>query len=136
MYKFRSKEGVTLACGRAGNGPPLVLVHGTGATAARWTPVLPAFAARFSVYAVDRRGRGESGDAADYAIEHEFDGVACLVDSLVQPVYLLGHSYGGVCALEAARLTPHVHKLVLYEPPVPLEGFPIYDSIVLDRLES
>jgi len=112
------------------------LVHGTGATAARWTPVLPALAAHFSVYTLDRRGRGESGDAADYAIEHEFEDVASLVDSLVQPVYLLAHSYGGVCALEAARLTPHVQKLVLYEPPIPVEGFPIYDSRVLERLES
>jgi pimeloyl-ACP methyl ester carboxylesterase len=78
-----------------GGGPPLVLVHGTGGIRERWAPVVPAFAEHFTVYAMDRRGRGESRDeTAPYAIEREFEDVAGLVDSIGGPVNLFGHSYG------------------------------------------
>ena len=111
-----SKDGTPIAYWRSGEGPPLVLVHGTTADHSRWTPVLPAFEQRFTVCAVDRRDRGGSGDSEDYSIEREFEDVAAVVDSIGEPVDLLGHSYGAVCALEAALLTRNVHKLVLYEP--------------------
>ena len=64
-----------------GKGPPLVLVHGTAADHSRWRPVLPALEERFTVYAIDRRGRGGSGDSDDYAVEREFEDVAAMVDS-------------------------------------------------------
>src|SRR5215203_2479450 len=63
-----SKDGTTIAYWRSGDGPPLVLVHGTTADHSRWTPVMPAFERRFTVCAIDRRGRGGSGDPDDYAI--------------------------------------------------------------------
>jgi pimeloyl-ACP methyl ester carboxylesterase len=65
-----------MAYQRSGSGAPLVLVHGTGGFSTRWKPILPAFEKYFTVYAVDRRGRGESGDGSNYAIEREFDDVA------------------------------------------------------------
>jgi pimeloyl-ACP methyl ester carboxylesterase len=52
----------------------------------------------FTVYAVDRRGRGESGDGSNYAIEREFDDVAAVVDPIGNGVDLLGHS-SALCAL-------------------------------------
>ena len=113
-----SKDGTPIAYWRSGDGPPLVLVHGTAADHHRWTPVLPAFEQHFTVCAVNRRGRGGSGDSSDYAIEREFEDMAAVVDSLGEPANLLGHSYGALCALEAAPLTRHVRKLVLYEPPM------------------
>jgi pimeloyl-ACP methyl ester carboxylesterase len=70
------------------------------------------------VYAVDRRGRGESEDGPTYAIEREFEDIAAVVDSFSSPVNLLGHSFGGICSLEAARLTRNISRLILYEPPV------------------
>jgi pimeloyl-ACP methyl ester carboxylesterase len=84
---------------------------------------------------MDRRGRGASGDAADYTSEREFDDVVSVVNSIGEPVYLLGHSYGGVCALEAALGTSRVRKLVLYEPPLPLAGVHIYDVALIEHLE-
>src|SRR3712207_2617173 len=96
-----SVDGTPIAYWSSGEGSPLVLVHGTAADHARWRPVLPAFEERFTVYAIDRRGRGGSGDSDDYAIEREFGDVAAVVDSLGEPVTLLGHSYGALCALEA-----------------------------------
>ena len=115
---------------------PLVLVHGTGGAYARWAPILPALEKQFTVYAVDRRGRGESGEARTYALEREFEDVAAVVDSIGDQVNLLGHSFGGICALEAALLTPRLRKLVLYEPPLPVPGVTIYPEGVIDRLDA
>src|SRR3954451_21108807 len=117
-----TEGGTPVAYWRYGKGPPLVLVHGTAADHSRWSPVLPALEERFTVYAVDRRGRGGSGDADDYAVEREFEDVAAVVDSLGEPVNLLGQSHGGLCALEAALLSSGIRALVLYEPPFETAG--------------
>src|SRR5215469_8607944 len=125
METITSKDGTMIAYQRSGTGPPLVLVHGATADHTRWVPVLPAFEQHFTVYALDRRGRGGSGDAEPYALEREFADIVALVNVIEEPVFLLGHSYGALCALEAARRTAHVRKLVLYEPPIPA-GIEIY----------
>jgi pimeloyl-ACP methyl ester carboxylesterase len=131
-----SKDGRPIAYWQSGEGPPLVLVHGTTADHSRWAPVLPAFEQHFSVYAVDRRGRGGSGDSEDYSIEREFEDVAAVVDSLGEPANVLGHSYGALCALEAALLTRNVRKLVLYEPGMNVTGEQIYPPGFIDRLDA
>src|SRR3712207_6140160 len=81
-----SKDGTPIAFLRSGEGPPLVLLHGTTADHSRWAPVLPAFEEHFTVYAVDRRGRGGSGDSEAYALDREFEDIAAVVDSLEEPV--------------------------------------------------
>jgi pimeloyl-ACP methyl ester carboxylesterase len=131
-----SKDGTRIACWRSGEGSPLVLIHGTAADHGRWRPVLPAFEERFTVCAVDRRGRGGSGDSNGYAIEREFEDVAAVVGSLGEPVNLVGHSYGALCALEAALLVRNVRKLVLYEPGIEVAGQEIYPHEVIERLEA
>lgn len=78
-----STDGTTITYQRSGLGTPLVLVHGTAADHRRWAPVLPSFEQRFTVCAVDRRGRGSSGDTAGYSVEREFDDVAAVVESWV-----------------------------------------------------
>jgi pimeloyl-ACP methyl ester carboxylesterase len=112
-----------------------VLIHGTSADHTRWRTVLPALGERFTVYAVDRRGRGESGDSDEYAIQREFEDVASVVDSIDEPVNLLGHSYGALCSLEAALLTSNIRKLVLYEPPIPV-GVEIFLPGIIDKLQA
>jgi pimeloyl-ACP methyl ester carboxylesterase len=131
-----SKDGPHIAYWRSGQGPPLALVHGTAADHGRWAPVLPAFEQRFTVYAIDRRGRGGSSDSDDYAIEREFEDVAAVVDSVGEPANLLGHSYGALCALEAALLTRNIRKLVLYDPGIEAAGEEIYPHEVIERLEA
>jgi pimeloyl-ACP methyl ester carboxylesterase len=128
-----SKDGTPLALWRSGGGPPLVLVHGATADHSRWAPVLPALEEHFTVYAFDRRGRGESGDGADYALAREYEDVVAVVESVGDDVNLLGHSHGGVCALEAALLTDRIRKLVLYEPPM---GFVAAPPHVVQELEA
>jgi O-acetylhomoserine/O-acetylserine sulfhydrylase-like pyridoxal-dependent enzyme len=92
--KIRSNDGALIAFQRSGAGAPLVLVHGTLGSPNRW-PILPALEERFTVYAVDRRGYRESGDAASYAVEREFEDIAAVVNSIEDGVNLLGHSFGG-----------------------------------------
>jgi pimeloyl-ACP methyl ester carboxylesterase len=118
METVRSTDGTTIAYARQGRGKPLVLVHGASADHTRFVPVLGSFTASFTVYAVDRRGRGRSGDAPDYALEREYEDVIAVINVAPEPVFLLGHSFGGICALEAALRSDRVRKLVLYEPPV------------------
>lgn len=135
MQTVTSKDGTHIAFWCSGSGPPLVLVHGTSASHTRWAPVLGLLEQHFSVCAIDRRGRGESGDANAYAIEREFEDVAAVVDALGESVHLLGHSYGAICALEAALLTQNIRTLILYEPPIPVEDVPIYPECIIERLQ-
>jgi pimeloyl-ACP methyl ester carboxylesterase len=118
MKTIAGAGGVPIACEVGGRGPNLVLVHGAAAFRGRWAPVRPALEAHFTVTAIDRRGRGDSGDGADYAIEREFDDVAAVVAAFAPPVLLFGHSFGAVCALEAAMRTDRLAGLILYEPPI------------------
>jgi pimeloyl-ACP methyl ester carboxylesterase len=128
-----SSDGTSIAVWRSGAGPPLVLIHGAAADHNRWAPVLPALEERFTVLAIDRRGRGQSGDADDYTLEREFEDVVAVVESATEGVNVLGHSYGGFCALEAALLTDRIRKLVLYEPPL---GFLASPPHVVDQLQA
>ncbi len=127
-----SRDGTAIAYERSGEGPPLVLVHGGISDHTYWWAVLPALAARFTVYAMDRRGRGQSGDAPEYAIEREGEDVVAVVDSIPGPVALLGHSYGAICALEAALRTGNLRTLLLYEPPLGLAAPPDF----IGRIEA
>lgn len=86
--------------------------------------------------AIDRRGRGESGDAAAYAIDREFEDIAAVVNAVDAPVLLFGHSYGAMCALEAALLTDRLAGLILYEPPHVIDDETIYAPGQLDRLDA
>lgn len=136
MDRVTSADGTRIAYHRLGDGPPLVLVPGSGAAnPIAWTNVIPTLEKHFTVYAVDRRGRGESGDGPAYAIEREFEDIAAVLEATGEPADLLGHSFGALCALEAARLTPNVRRLILYEPAFTLPGVTLYRDGVIDRLQ-
>lgn len=115
----RTADGTPIAVFTSGTGPPLVLVHGATADHTTFRVVGPLLASRFTIHAIDRRGRGASGDGAPYAIEREFEDVAAVAEELVRetdgPVAVFGHSYGGRCALGAALLTPGIERVISYE---------------------
>jgi pimeloyl-ACP methyl ester carboxylesterase len=115
--------------------PTLVLVHGSTADHMRWMPVFDGLLSFVRVAAVDRRGRGASGDAAEYSIDREVEDVAAVVASVPRPVVLLGHSYGAVCSLFAMGAGLDVDALVLYEPPLALDG-PISDPAVVAEMQA
>jgi pimeloyl-ACP methyl ester carboxylesterase len=108
-------DGVRIACEVRGQGPPVVLVHGAGS--ARWSfgLVVPHLERRFTVIAIDRRGRGDSTDGDGYALEREFGDVAAVVRDAGEGALLFGHSYGGLVAAGAA-LELELPRLALYEP--------------------
>ena len=119
----RSADGTGISYRRTGAGPPLVLVHGAFDDARIWRDVSPILEERFTVYAVNRRGRGGSGAQGDgYAVEREYEDVAAVIAAAAglagEPVHLLGHSSGARYALHAALLVPNLlRSLVLYELP-------------------
>ena len=116
-HLITSTDGTQIAYRQSGSGPPLVLVHGTSADRHTFRFVGPILEQHFTIIAVDRRGRGESGDStAPYRIEQEFEDIATIVDALPEPANLFGHSFGATVALGAARICRNLRRLILYEP--------------------
>jgi pimeloyl-ACP methyl ester carboxylesterase len=131
-----SRDGTPIAVFTLGSGPPLILVHGTTADHLTWRVSGPLLAERRTVHAIDRRGRGASGDGPDYAISREYEDVAAVASAVVtdvgvEAVPVVGHSLGGRIALGAADLTPAISKLVVYEgaPPAPGEHYEPRDLV-------
>src|SRR6202795_1972326 len=108
-----SKDGTPIAFNRIGNGPPVILIDGalcyrgmgqSGQLAALLAPY-------FTVFTYDRRGRGESGDTAPYAVEREVEDIAALLNEAGGAACLWGMSSGAALALEAANRLSGVKKL-------------------------
>ncbi len=136
-----SPDGTKIAVFVSGQGRPLVVVPGTTSDHTTWRLVLPLLEPHVTVHAVDRRGRGETGDAPGYSLAKECADVAAVVDAAAGgaggPVDLLGHSYGGNIAYGAATLTTNIRKLILYEGwPPPNIAHRTMSPTVLGRLES
>jgi len=113
-----SADGTSIAVECAGAGPSLVIVHGGTGDRSRWTPLFPLLAGRFRVCAMDRRAHGASGDSLPYSLQKEVEDVVAVVAAQPGPVFVLGHSFGAVCAFEAAFHTAKIARLALYEPPL------------------
>ncbi|MFN2593434.1 MAG: alpha/beta fold hydrolase [Actinomycetota bacterium] len=114
---IESADGTPIAYRVTGAGEPMVMVHGSGTWSADWLFVLPLLRDHFTVVTMDRRGRPCSGDARDYAIEREAEDVLAVLDA-VDADLLVGHSYGAMCSILAAKQTERLRRLVVYEPPI------------------
>lgn len=136
METVTSADGTPIAYDQGGSGPSLVLVHGTTADRTRWALVRPRLEGHFTVTAMDRRGRGDSGDAGAYTLNREFEDVAAVVAAANMPILLFGHSYGALCALGAALQTERLSGLILYEPWINEEGGTLYTPEQLERLDA
>lgn len=141
MSQVVSRDGTKIAYWTSGDGPPLLIVHGTSGSHERFAPLLPCLEPHATVHVMDRRGRGGSGDAPEYDVEREFEDVAAAVDAIAAAsgakVDVYGHSYGGECAFGAALLSSNIRSLVLYEgwPPVLPEKLK-FPSGVEERLDA
>lgn len=119
-FEVRSPDGTSVAVWAEGQGPPIVLVHGSFGDHTAWTAPLAELRKHFATFAMDRRGFGASGDGDHYTIERDFEDVATVVDAVAvrtgEPVALWGHSYGANAAMGGAAISSRVQRLVLYEP--------------------
>lgn len=134
MHHYLSPARARISYANYGSGAPLVLVHGSFSDhETNWEHVRPLLETRFRVYAIARRGRGETDATDDHTLEDEVTDLLQLIESIGEPVFLLGHSYGARVALAAAARAPQqIAKLVVYEPPAPS----LVTTDVVKRLES
>lgn len=134
LLTVESKDGTPIGVECAGSGPTLLFVHGGVGDRTRWTPMFPLLREKFTTCAMDRRGRGASGDSSEYSLSKEAEDVAAVVSSRSGPVFVFGHSYGAVAALEATFLTDRIARLMLYEPPL---HEPVANNLaVADKVEA
>lgn len=122
MPTVTSRDGTRIGYDRRGEGPAIIMV--AGATQYRavdtTTPgMADDLADRFTIINFDRRGRGESGDTAPYAVAREIEDIAALIDLVGGKAGLYGMSSGAMLALEAGVALPGmVSGVLLYEPPI------------------
>ncbi|HET7034482.1 MAG TPA: alpha/beta hydrolase [Thermomicrobiaceae bacterium] len=122
VQTFSSTDGTVLSYHTTGHGPGVIVIPGALAEAADLAGLAQCLASRFSVYTLDRRGRGRSGPQGDgYSLTTECDDVLTLQE-LTGARVLFGHSFGGLVALEAARNNRHLRQVVVYEPGVSIAG--------------
>jgi pimeloyl-ACP methyl ester carboxylesterase len=117
--KAISKDGAAIAFERRGRGFPVILVDGAlcyrgmGESGRLAAPLAP----HFTIFTYDRRGRGDSGDAAPYSVAREIEDIGALLSEAGGEAFVWGMSSGAVLALEAAKQHTGIKKLALYEAP-------------------
>jgi pimeloyl-ACP methyl ester carboxylesterase len=112
-----SADGTKIAFDRLGEGPPVVVVSGLFCDRQTTHGLAEQLAQRFSVINYDRRGRGDSGDTAPYAVEREIEDLDALIRAAGGTASVYGHSSGAGLALIAATSGVPITRLVLHEPP-------------------
>lgn len=132
-----SADGSRIGYESFGDGPPVLLVHGTSATQIRWAPVRAKLGTHYTVHSMDRRGRGMStAEAGVHSLQREAEDVATVAEALGNDVYVVAHSYGALCTMEAALITDAFRRIVLYEPPMPSPGLDVVAPHVLEELRG
>lgn len=119
IHRAVSADGTEIVGGVQGDGPALVLVHGgIGDGEFAWDALLPHLTDRFTCYLPSTRGRGLSSDNPDHSPQRLEDDVTAFVDSIGEPVNLVGWSGSGAWVLGAAARSASVAAVALYEPAV------------------
>jgi pimeloyl-ACP methyl ester carboxylesterase len=114
-----SADGTEIAGRVLGQGPPLVLVHGAiGDGDIAWEALLPHLTDRFTSYLPSTRGRGLSGDNPDHSPPRLEEDITAFVDSIGEPVCLVGWSGSGAWVLGATAHSGSVAAVAAYEPGV------------------
>src|SRR5437764_4562459 len=117
MPNVVSKDGTRIAFDRHGEGQSIILVVGAFNERSTGTPLATFLAPHFAAYTYDRRGRGDSGDTAPYAVEREIDDLAALIAEAGGSAAVFGYSSGAVLALRAAADGLAITRLAPYDPP-------------------
>jgi pimeloyl-ACP methyl ester carboxylesterase len=112
-----SRDGTRIAFERLGNGAPVILVGGALADRDTYHPLAEELSRYLTVVNYDRRGRGNSGDTAPYAVEREIEDLAALIAGAGGTASVYGHSSGAALVLHAAAHGLPIDKIVLHDPP-------------------
>ena len=119
-----SADGTEIVGRVRGQGQPLVLVHGGwGDGEVAYEALVPHLADRFTCYTPSTRGRGPSGDNPDHAVHHLVEDVVAFIDTIGEPVCLVGWS-GIEPPLGAAAQSSAVAAMALFEGYVPTVAEP------------
>src|SRR6266702_4765718 len=125
LSTIQSSDGTTIAFERSGDGPPIILVVGAFNDRSTGMPLAQFLAPHFTVFTYDRRGRGDSGDTAPFAIDRELEDLDALIAQAGRAASVFGYSSGALLSLKAAGRGLPITKLALYEPPfMVLDGRP------------
>jgi pimeloyl-ACP methyl ester carboxylesterase len=117
-----SRDGTKISYLSQGSGPAVIVIPGALSMADDYTAFARALAEHFTVHIIERRGRGQSGPQGDdYSIAKECEDVLALQQKS-GACFLVGHSFGGLVALEVARHNPSLTKIAVYEPGVSIDG--------------
>lgn len=130
-----SPDGSRLGVELVGTGPRVLFVHGGTADRTRWDRITEPLRGALTMCLLDRRGRGLSRDEATgtYTWRREAADVAAVAEALGARA-VVGHSYGGLCALGATHLTSEIDRAVVYEPTLAAPGIPIIPAGVMERI--
>src|ERR687889_2005812 len=121
MNRVQSRDGTSIAFDRAGEGQAIVLVGGGSVDRMANVPLAALLTEHFTVFNYDRRGRGDSGDTAPYAVGREIEDIDALINEAGGSASVYGTSSGAALALEAAASGLAITKLALWEPPFILD---------------
>ncbi len=117
-----SQDGAKISYLSMGSGPSVLVIPGALYIAANYAAFAHALAEHFTVHIIERRGRGESSPQGDdYSMAKEREDVLALQQKTGASL-LVGHSFGGLVALEVARNNPAFTKVAVYEPGVSIDG--------------
>lgn len=134
--EVRSTDGTVIRWAARGEGPPLVLVPGGIGDEHAFDPLTAHLEAKVRCITIGRRGKGLSDDGPIYSFDRESEDIHAVFEAVGPPRFLFGHSSGAICALGAA-LSSHVDRLIVVEPPLPLEGpglDPVHTDAIRDAL--
>ena len=119
IHRAMSADGTEIVGPVLGDGPPLVLVHGAiGDGEFAWEATVPHLTDQFTCYLPSMRGRGRSADSPDHTPPRFDEDVLAFVESVGEPVHLVGWSGSGGPVLGAAARSQAVAAVVAFEPVV------------------
>lgn len=134
-----SRDGARISYLSMGSGPSVLVIPGALSTAAGYTAFARALAEHVTVHIIERRGRGESSpQGEDYSMAKECEDVLALQHK-TGASFLVGHSFGGLVTLEAARNNQALAKIAVYEPGVsiggsiPMDWMPRYEKMLAEK---
>ena len=116
-HNAMSRDGTPIAFERLGDREALILVGGALQGRATYHPLAEELSRHLTVVNYDRRGRGDSGDTAPYAVEREIEDLRALIAAAGGTASVYGHSSGAGLVLHAAARGLPLDKIVLHEPP-------------------